>query len=127
MRLGIPVDGFVRAMDFSKPEVTQLPQLINHVFFGLGRDNLIDRSWTCDPEVALCDSAGPPGSGIICDPCALGAELYLWAFGHGDKPLEFMFDPSFSPAIGGLPEQFPDVSAANPEWATTKGGPGPSV
>ena len=52
--------------------------------------------------------SGAKEGGIVCGPSALGAELFLWAFGHADKPLEFIFDPAFSPVISGIAAQFPN-------------------
>ncbi len=49
--------------------------------------------------------------GIVCQPSALGAEIYLWAFGRAEHVLDHMFTNEFEPTIEGLPQIIPGCSA----------------
>ena len=112
MQIFIPLTGYVEAMDFNQEELAQLTQLLQHVFFGLDSESLIDTTWQYGPEESIKKMfANATGGGIVCGPSALGAELFLWAFGHSDKPLEFIFEPTFLPVIEGVPRQFLNCSA----------------
>ena len=54
---------------------------------------------------------GPTSDGIVCTPSALGVELLLWAFGHGDRELNFVLSRDFSPDIEGLSKSISDAVA----------------
>lgn len=102
MQIFVPFSGYFPAMDFSDGEIRQ-PQLLNHVFHGLYSDNLIENIWQFGSKASLINIyPAAPADGFVCQPSALGAELFLWAFGHGDKPLEYIFAEDFSPAIAGI-------------------------
>ena len=47
--------------------------------------------------------------GLYAAPTALGVELLLWAFGHGDKDLDFLLTDEFSPEIEGIPKSVPNA------------------
>lgn len=112
MQIFVPFSGYVETMDFSPPELAQFSQILNHVFFGLHCDSLIDNTWQYGPQEHMRTLfSGATEEGIVCGPSVLGAELFLWAFGHADKPLEFIFDPAFSPVISGVAAQFPRAAA----------------
>ena len=75
-------------MDFSDAELGQLSSLLAHIFFGLNGDNLLEGQWQYgDKDSTVKLFAGATDGGIVCQPSALGGELFLWAFGHADKPL----------------------------------------
>lgn len=104
MQIFIPYSGYFSAMDFSSAEQLQLGSLFSHIFFGLHGDNLLEGHWQYgEKEHTVNIYPAATEGGIICQPSALGVELFLWAFGCADKPLDYVFDPSFSPAINGLP------------------------
>lgn len=104
MQIFIPFSGYLSAMDFSESEQFQLPSLFSHIFFGLHGDNLLEGQWQYgDKDSMVKLYAGATDGGIVCQPSALGAELFLWAFGHSDKPLDYLFSPEFSPVADGLP------------------------
>jgi len=112
MALFIPFSAYTEAMDFSKLELSQANQLLQHVFFGLHSESLIEGRWKCGPKEKIADVfAAAKEAGIVCGPSALGAELFLWAFGHADKPLEFIFDAHFPVPIEGVPKCFVDSCA----------------
>lgn len=104
MKIFIPLSEYVNAMDFSDTEINQLGSLLRHTFFGMAADNLIEDDWRYGDQDSLKKAfsrASEPG--IICQPSALGAELFLWAFGYADKSLEYIFDAEFTGLIEGIP------------------------
>lgn len=104
MQIFIPFSGYFAAMDFSNAEQLQLSSLLDHIFFGLHGDNLLEGQWQYgDKDSMVKLFAGATEGGIVCQPSALGSELFLWAFGHANKPLDYLFNPEFSPVVEGLP------------------------
>ena len=109
MQLFMPVQGYFDAMAFTSHEWVN-PQLLNHIFHGLDTDGLIDNSWRFGNRATLTEFVSSiPSDGIICSPTALGAELLLWAFGHGDKELDFLLTANFSSKIEGIPVSVPNA------------------
>ena len=49
--------------------------------------------------------------GVMCQPSALGAELFLWAFGESDKALSYIFDGNFQPIIKDMPNKVKNTIA----------------
>lgn len=112
MQIFVPFSGYFSAMDFNQTEMDQIGQILNHVFFGLRGDSLIEDNWQYGPKDSIAKIyAGATDGGIVIQPSALGAELFLWAFGYAEKSLEYIFDSSFSAAIEGVPSQFSGARA----------------
>jgi hypothetical protein len=105
MRLFLPLKSFSSAMDFDEVESVQLTQIVSHTFFGLASEDLIEPNfWQFGAREHLeRQSPRIKSPGIICQPSALGAELFLWAFGRADQQLEYIFDSSFHPTVDGAP------------------------
>lgn len=104
MRIFIPFSGYFAAMDFSLAEHAQLSSLLSHIFFGLHGDNLLEGHWQYGDQASMTNIfAGAIEGGIICQPSSLGTELFLWAFGQADKPLDYIFSPEFTPDIAEMP------------------------
>ena len=103
MELFLPFQGYATSMGFSQKELDN-PQILHHIWNGLFLDGLIEGRWQFGTKASL-KSIFPnaPDDGIICRPSALGAELYLWAFGYGDSPLERIFSSALDTEIEGLP------------------------
>lgn len=113
MEVFLPYPFYSHVMDFNEEEYSKGDSLLRHTFFGLANDGLIENNFqygSKDHMVKRLPKA--EYDGVICQPSALGAELFLWAFGHGDKPLNYIFEPDFIPEIEGLPLIVPNVLAA---------------
>ena len=96
--------GYYEAMAFTHQE-WENPQILSHIFHGLAADGLIDIIWSFGSRETLKkDVSGVPSDGIVCAPSTQGAELLLWAFGHGDKKLDFLLTREFSSEIEGIPK-----------------------
>lgn len=115
MQIYLPITGYFNAMEFNDIEAEQFEQITTHVFFGLHAEDLIEGAWQMGNEESLKKlySKAKEG-GIICQPSAIGAELFLWAFGRADHPLDYIFNNDFKPTVDGLP---PFVSDAAPTKA----------
>jgi len=109
LEIFIPLETYIKSMDFSEGEMETVPRLISHAFWGLVNENLIS-SYFYGPSDAMNDSFlrdrdSCPNStfmeaterGIKVAPSALGFELMMWVYGHGrikdltyfDHELEF--------------------------------------
>ena len=108
--LFMPFHGYCDAMAFTQQELDSR-QIYGHIFHGFYTDGLIDNAQWDSQENLKKTFSGVPSGGIICSPSALGAELLLWAFGHGDKDLDFLLTDEFSPEIEGIPKSVPNAIA----------------
>ena len=107
MEMFLPFEGYAHSMGFSQAEFNN-PQILSHIWHGLYSDNLIENRFQFGDRVSLRKIANRvPSDGIICQPSSLGAELFLWAFGHGDKPLDFILTGNLNSAIPDLPNDVP--------------------
>ena len=111
MQLFMPGQDYVDAMEFTQQEWDNR-QILSHIFHGLSTDVLIEGTWRFGNQDSLKKIVNTvPSDGIICTPSALGVELFLWAFGHGDKQLDFLLADDFSPEIEGIPKSVPNAMA----------------
>ena len=112
MQLFIPLQSYCDVMAFTQQEWNNR-QILSHIFHGLAADDLIGSNWKFGNQEFLKKIlSGVPSGGIICTPTALGAELLLWAFGHGDKALDFLLTDDLSSEIEGIPKSVSNVVAA---------------
>ena len=110
MQLFMPIQDYVNAMDFTQKEWDN-HQILSHIFHGLYADGLIEDWMLGDQESLKKMFSNAPSSGLTCTPSALGAELLLWAFGHGDKQLDFLLADDFSAEIEGIPKSVSNAVA----------------
>ena len=109
MQLFMSYQDYANAMEFAQQEWAN-HQILSHIFHGLSTDGLIQDSSTFGrQEVLETNFVGVPSDGIICAPTTLGVELFLWAFGHGDKELNFLLTDDFSSEIEGIPKSVPNA------------------
>lgn len=116
MQIFIPFSGFFHAMDFNQEESNQLSQLLTHIFFGLASEDLIERTdWQYGTKEHIKKIfPGATESGILCQPSALGAELFLWAFGLADKSLEYILKGECQFEVNGVSAGIPGVLPTQP-------------
>ena len=97
MRLFMSYQDYKHAMEIT-PQEWNNGQMLNHIFHGLAADGLVDNNWEFGPQEEIKTTFSDASSaGILCFPTALGVELLLWAFGHGDKHLNFLLTDDFFP------------------------------
>jgi hypothetical protein len=98
MRVFIPKSVFHAAMDYSDNEIDIV--IDEHCFFGLERESLIQNDFLVGgPESIKRHVPSASEGGVLVTPSGFGAELFLWAGGHGRLHPLFVFrsDTSFSP------------------------------
>jgi hypothetical protein len=105
MQIFIPFSSYAPAMDFDASERSKADSIIPHCMFGLASEGLIDPTFYQYGDQTHLSNFFPtvPESGFICQPTALGTELFLWAFGQADHALDFIFSDDFTPGIEGVP------------------------
>lgn len=98
----IPHESFTTAMEFSEKENALV--LLPSIMSGLARESLIGRDFEIigGEKTAYCG-----GNGLVFQPTALGAELFLWAHGKSDLPLTEFFNKENEFSFE-LDIQFPD-------------------
>ena len=103
LRVFLPASSYATSMKFSKEEWDN-PQIMHHIWHGLYSDGLIEGDWLFGSrEIIKRRFTSAPEDGIICQPASMGAELFLWAFGYGDSPLEHMFSGQIDTAVNDFP------------------------
>ncbi|HEV7644949.1 MAG TPA: hypothetical protein VGO50_13475 [Pyrinomonadaceae bacterium] len=84
--LYIPFESFKQSLDLVDGE--DFHQLLPHIMFGLGREELFERFRYGTNE----ETKRLGGEGIIFHPSVLGTELFLWAHGKGDLSVNKFLD-----------------------------------
>jgi len=90
---------YCEIMDFTEDEYSNAETLTRHTFFGLSNEGLIGNFYYGPKEKLKTRFKSAEHDGIICQPSALGAELFLWAFGEGDRSFDYIFNNEFQPII----------------------------
>ena len=90
MRIFIPYDTYANAMQFTEKESQQFQSILNNTFFGLNKDDLIETFYFGPMDYIKKEYDDAKDGGIVVSPSALGAELYLWGYGFGDKELSYI-------------------------------------
>lgn len=112
MQLFLPFEGYADAMGFSQAEWDN-PQILRHIWHGLHSDGLIGPRWRFGAQDQLRSAfAAAPSDGILCQPSVLGAELFLWALGHGHVPLDHLLSGALDVSFDDLPDGVPEAIAA---------------
>jgi len=87
----LPYSSYFRSMEFSKTEMSQIVSLLNHSFFGLTKEDLIETfvygKGNDLKKLIGSDLEPPEEGGIWVTPSALGVELFLWVHGQGNLAL----------------------------------------
>lgn len=89
LKIFIPIDTYINAMDFVDVEMNEISNIINHSIFGLVKEDLIDSFFQFGNQEYIqktfpeADSAG-----MILQPSPLGIELFLWAYGKGQTKIQ---------------------------------------
>lgn len=114
MQIFIPFSGYFAAMDFSAAEIGKVNSLLSHIFFGLHGDNLLEGHWQYgDRDSIKSLFAGANEGGIVCQPSSLGTEVFLWAFGQADMPLDYIFSPDLAASVVDMPEYIQGACPTN--------------
>lgn len=116
MQIFIPISSFVSDLDLNSQEVGQIMSILNHVFFGLHSEDLIEGHFQFGPKESMERYHQKINEeGIICQPSALGAELFLYALGAADKDLRTILDKKITAPIEGIRSNFANSLAIKKE------------
>lgn len=103
----LPFSTYCKSMDFAKDETAQLGTLLNHAFFGLSKEKLIEPFIYGNAEKLkkhVSEDFNPPDEGgIWVTPSVLGVELFLWAHGQGNLPISALLHLELARPEGILP------------------------
>ena len=113
IQLGVflPFPAYATSMKFSQKEWDN-PQILLHIWHGLYSDGLIENEWLFGTQETIKQKfTNAPEDGIVCQPSAMGAELFLWAFGCGASPLEHMLSGQIDTEVNDLPNVVPGALA----------------
>lgn len=89
----IPFQVFDEGLAITEDEVTKYQALLDHVIFGLGKEELIVPGEFAYGSIETMRKFFPaaPGSGVVFKPSVLGVELFLWGHGRSDLDInEFL-------------------------------------
>jgi hypothetical protein len=104
MEIFLPFKNYAKAMSFGPEELNNNDAFLRHTFFGLANDGLIENNFLYGSEEHMKKKVPTADDGgIICQPSALGAELFLWALGCGDHGLNYIFSEKCQPSVEGMP------------------------
>lgn len=100
----VPAVSYLKAMGFDELEVMNMAAIVTDSLAGLGAELLLDGSNTgSEAYLKRFFKHGIAGEGIVYAPSVLGVQLFLWAFGMGDRDLAYMADPAFDCRVEGAP------------------------
>ncbi|MEO6305818.1 MAG: hypothetical protein ABIP51_21905 [Bacteroidia bacterium] len=95
MELFIPFDTYQDAMDFSLEEVPNSWDLLTHSIWGIAKEELIENTFQYgEKDSLLKNSKKVYDAGMIVSPSSLGVELFMWAYGYGQKRTNNFFKES---------------------------------
>lgn len=110
MEIFLPFRNYTQAMSFTSEEIGKNDALLRHTFFGLSSEGLIESSFQYGPMEHIKKTVPTANDGgIICQPSAQGAELFLWALGCGDHGLNYIFSEACQPSVEGVPNIVADT------------------
>ena len=104
MEIFFPFWNYAQAMSFTSEELRSNDAFLRHIFFGLSNDGLIEANFQYGSAEHMKKKVPAANDGgIICQPSALGAELFLWALGCGNHGLDYIFSKECQPSVEGMP------------------------
>ncbi len=96
----IPVVAFMEMASMDTNSTSETQSLLDHMLFALSESNLIGDDFVYGPKDQLKEiGIEVPVDSVVFTPTMLGIELFLNAFGHGNKPISYFYDAEFSPSM----------------------------
>lgn len=91
MELFIPFSTYINAMDITQEEINNLDNIMTHSVWGLNKEDLIDQFQYGSVDYIQNRYKDAKESGIILQPTNLGVELFMWAYGQGQRKINDFF------------------------------------
>jgi hypothetical protein len=109
----VPLAAYLGAM---QPEPNEsFEALLNHVLFGLQKEKLIEDQFQFGSQADMAKHLpGAPTTGFLFSPSALGVNLFLWAAGQRDMPVNGFLTAEFELPDLGIRIQQGSFAASNP-------------
>jgi hypothetical protein len=85
MELFIPFTTNIQAMDFTMDEIKKFHNIMTHSIWGLNKEDLIDQFQYGPLDYIQKKYKDAKEPGIILQPTNLGVELFMWAYGQGQR------------------------------------------
>jgi hypothetical protein len=92
LQMFISFETFYNAMDFAEEEKQNCYNLLTHAIWGLDKEELITGFSYGDKNHVSKKFAAAGTDGILYQPTQMGVELFMWAYGHGQKNSNGFFD-----------------------------------
>ena len=97
LKVFIPIDTYINAMDFVELELNEISNIINHSIIGLVKEGLIDGHFQFGNQEHIQKIFAEANSaGMILQPSPLGIELFLWAYGKGQTQIHHFLKDNLS-------------------------------
>ncbi|MEG0233177.1 MAG: hypothetical protein RR970_02425 [Hafnia sp.] len=94
----IALPSFMELMDFNDKELEQVDSIFSHAFSGLVQEGLILERYSYGPKKYLNSiDSRLTDDGVVFVPTIAGIELFLWAFGKGEKNINYILSTEFKP------------------------------
>lgn len=122
MRTFVPFSTYLPAMAFEGVEAEKWNILMGHVIWGLCKEDLIGDAFATGSVENLKQFFKAPAPGIVFEPSAIGAELFLWAQGRSEVNTDAFLSPTMElhrieeVFIGPGCERVPEEDAIDAWW-----------
>jgi hypothetical protein len=88
LRIFIPFDTYLIGMEFFGPEERESGNILTHILTGLTKEGLLDNFYQYgDVNFLKTRFPGIDRGGVVVEPSILGIELFLWAYGLGQRSI----------------------------------------
>lgn len=94
LRIFIPFDVYLPAMDMVDEEMANFTSILIHTVIGLSREELISDQYRFGKADHIKhEVVDAQQGGIVVAPSAFGFELFMWAHGQGSRSVSSFLDP----------------------------------
>ncbi len=91
LEIYLPYATFYYAMDFTEFESVNWENIMSHVMYGLNKEDLVTNFFNGEKEKLKNRFKDVTEDGIIFQPTKYGLELFMWAYGYGDRNINDFF------------------------------------
>jgi hypothetical protein len=92
LRIFIPFETYLIGMEFFGAEENESGNILTHILTGLTKEGLLDNFFQYgDVSFLKTRFPGIDRGGIVLEPSILGIELFLWAYGLGQRSINDYF------------------------------------
>lgn len=85
LQMFIPFYTFYNSMDFTEEEASNWGNILSHAIWGLNKEELLTGFSYGNVDYIKTKFSEAKTGGIIYQPTKIGVELFMWAYGYGQK------------------------------------------